>query len=159
MKLVIGSDKSGFALKEAIVHYLIDCGYNVTDVGTTSLEEGKPFYVVAPVAAQKIQKKEADLGILICGTGMGMSQVANKFQGVLAACCESDFSARMCRAVNNSNILCMGGWIIAPELAIKMVDSFLNTQHTEGLESWRAAFLKEAFVKVQEIDGMFRGCV
>ncbi|MDO4269763.1 MAG: RpiB/LacA/LacB family sugar-phosphate isomerase [Eubacteriales bacterium] len=154
---MIGSDKSGFTLKEAVKRYLTDCGQTVADVGTLSVDDAQPFYAVAPAAAQMIQSKEAELGVLICGTGMGMSQVANKFPGVLAACCESEYGARMSRAINNSNILCMGGWIIAPELGVKMVECFLHTGHTEGVEPWRAEFLKDAFVQVREIDEACRG--
>ena len=157
MKLVIGSDKSGFSLKESVKQHLLDHGYEVTDIGTRTVEHAMPFYEVAPIAAEMVQQKKAEYGVLVCGTGMGMSQVANKYEGVLAACCENDYSAKMCRAINNSNILCMGGWMIAPELGIKMVDAFLATAHTEGLESWRAEFLKDAFAQVQTIDVQLHG--
>ena len=152
MKIIIGSDKSGFSLKEAIVQHLNAQGVEVCDVGTKSLDHGMPFYEVAPIAVEAMRAQNVERAILICGTGMGMSQVANKYQGVYAACCESEYAARMCRAVNNSNVLCLGGWIIAPEMGIKMVDAFLGTGHTEGLEPWRAEFLKQALAHVGSID-------
>ena len=152
MKVIIGSDKSGFSLKEYLKDALIKQGYEVEDLGTQSIDAPKPFFVVAPVVAGAISEGKAEKAILICGTGMGMSQVANKFPGVLAACCESVYAARMCRAINNSNILCMGGWVIAPEMGLEMAQTFLTTEHTQGLEEWRQVFLKDAFQKVQSID-------
>lgn len=107
MKVLIGSDKSGFALKEYLLEQLTALGYEVIDKGTPDLDHVMPFFAVAPVVAQAIQAGEGEKAILICGTGMGMSQVANKYPGILAACCESVYAARMCRAINNSNILCM----------------------------------------------------
>ena len=89
MKIILGSDKSGFYLKEAVKDFLNANGYDVIETGTVTPEKGIPFYEVAPQACSCIQKGNADLGILICGTGMGMSQVANKFKGIRAACVES----------------------------------------------------------------------
>lgn len=155
-KIIIGSDKSGFTLKEFLKPALEGMGYEVEDMGTTNFDEPKPFFAVAPVVATAIQQGKAKKAILICGTGMGMSQVANKYSGILAACCESEYAARMCRAVNNSNILCMGGWVIGNEMGLKMAEAFLKTNHTEGLEEWRQAFLKNALVEVQNIDNAQR---
>lgn len=152
MKVIIGSDKSGFTLKEFLKPALAEMGYQVEDMGTTNPDEPKPFFVVAPVVAEALQQGKAERAILICGTGMGMSQVANKYKGILAACCESTYAARMCRAINNSNVLCMGGWVIANEMGLEMAQAFLTTQHTQGLEEWRQEFLKKALVQVREID-------
>ncbi|MDR1130964.1 MAG: RpiB/LacA/LacB family sugar-phosphate isomerase [Oscillospiraceae bacterium] len=152
MKLVIGSDKSGFTLKERIKQYLLEQGIAFEEVGTADPELGVPFYLVAPQAAKRVQTGAADMGILVCGTGMGMSQVANKYRGIRAACVESVYGAKMCRAVNDSNILCMGGWLIAPELGLEMVRTFLATGHTQDLEAWRQKFLldaKEAFAQLE----------
>lgn len=157
MKIVIGSDKSGFTLKEAIKAHLTERGFEYIEVGTLDLDHVKPFYITAPEGAEKIVNGEADLGILICGTGMGMSQVANKYKGVRAACVESTYGARMCRAINDSNILCLGGWVIAPELGIDMVNAFLDTNHTDGLEEWRKDFLKNALVEVKKLEDEIYG--
>ncbi|MCL2216918.1 MAG: RpiB/LacA/LacB family sugar-phosphate isomerase [Defluviitaleaceae bacterium] len=152
MKIIIGSDKSGFTLKEFIKSTLPELGFDVEDIGTTDVDLPRPFMTVAPIAAQMIQENKAHRAILICGTGMGMSQVANKFHGVFAACCESLYSARMCRAINNSNVLCLGGWVTGNEMGLEMAKAFLTTEHTEGLEEWRQEFLKKALVTVREID-------
>ena len=152
MKIAIGSDKSGFVLKEAVKTYLLDKGHNVADFGTQSMENGVPFFEVAPIVAKKIQQKEYERAILICGTGMGMAIVANKFKGVYAAVAESVYSAQKCRAINNANILTMGGWITAETMAFDMVNVFLTTEFTQGLEEWRQEFLQKAAQKVAQIE-------
>ena len=152
VKIAIGSDKSGFYLKEFILARLSEKGIEITDLGTADVEQPHPFFEVASIVGQAVSNGEYERAILICGTGMGMSQVANKFRGVLAACCETTYSARMCRAINNSNILCMGGWVIGPELGLEMAEVFLSTEHTQGSEEWRQAFLKNAYQQVVEID-------
>ncbi len=152
MKLLIGSDKSGFTLKEAVKAYYVEQGYEVEDVGTTDVENAKAFHGVAPLVAEKVQSGEYEKGILVCGTGMGMSIVANKFEGVRAACCESVFAAEKCRAINDANILCMGGWVIGPEMGVEMAKKFMNTGFTEGLEDWRAKNLVKAREVVLEIE-------
>lgn len=91
-KIVIGSDKSGFPLKEAVKRYLEEQGISYLEIGTTDPETGIPFFKVAPEAAALLQSGECEKAILVCGTGMGMSQVANKYKGVRAACVESVYS-------------------------------------------------------------------
>ena len=84
---------------------------------------------------------------------MGMAQVAGKFKGVRAACCENVYSAKMCRVINDSNILCMGGWMIAETLGIAMTEAFLNAEFTVGVEEWRKAWLENAkneFIKLED---------
>ena len=152
MKIALGSDKSGFFLKEAIKKHLIEKQIAFEDVGTLDFDAPKPFFEVAPIAAQRIAAGEFDRGILICGTGMGMSIVANKFAGVFAACAESVYAAEKCRAINDANVLTMGGWVIGEVMGIDMVDKFLNTEFTESLEPWRQEFLKKAIVQVKSID-------
>ena len=101
------------------------------------MEHGQPYYMVAPVVAEKISVKEYERGILICGTGMGMAIVANKYPGVYAAVCENTYAAEKCRAINDANILTMGGWITADFAGCAIVDKFLNTAFTENTEPWR----------------------
>ncbi len=98
-----------------------------------------------------IQECKAERGILFCGTGMGMSIVANKFKGVTASVVESVYAAELCRSINNSNVLTMGSMLIAPWKARKMVDVWLDTEHTQGLEPF-ADFLKQAVKEVDAID-------
>ena len=144
MRISIGSDKSGYPLRKELEKHLEEKGIELTVYGPSNEEEAIPFYKVAPCVAKDIQQGNADLGILICGTGMGMSQVANKYKGVRAACVETTYGAKMCRVINDSNILCMGGWMIAPTLGIAMVDAFLEAQFVTGVEEWRKEWLQNA---------------
>lgn len=157
MKIAIGSDKSGFSLKEAVKTYLINNGYEFDDLGTTDLEKVKPFFEVASKIASLVQNKTYDRAILICGTGAGMSIVSNKFKGVSSVACESVYSAKMARAINGAQIISMGGWIIAPEMGVEMAKAFLNTEHFEDLEEWRKAWLSNADNKVKEIEDLIYG--
>ena len=152
MKVVLGSDKSGFPLKEAIKKHLEDKNIPFEDLGTLDMEAPSPFFEVAPKIADAIASGKADRGILCCGTGMGMAVVANKNKGITAAVCESVYTAKMCRAVNDANVLCMGGWLTADWLGLQMTDAFLNTEFTQDLEDWRKDWLKNAKVKVQEFE-------
>ncbi|MBN2299696.1 MAG: RpiB/LacA/LacB family sugar-phosphate isomerase [Acholeplasmataceae bacterium] len=151
-KIFIGSDKSGFNLKEAVKSYLLENEYTVEDIGTTDEEKPFAFFEVAEKGAKLIQNKTFERGILICGTGMGMSIVANKHEGVYGAACESVYAAEKARAINDANILCMGGWLIAPIMGVEMAKSFLNTSFTQNLEDWRARNLEKARIAVKEIE-------
>ena len=156
MKLAIGSDKSGYAVKEAIKAYLIEAGVEFDDLGTTDLSEVHPYNRVASDVAPLVQNGTYEKAVLICGTGAGMCVVSNKFKGVHAVACEGVYSAKMARAINNANVLCMGGWIVGPEMAIEMVKAFLNTEWCEGLEDWRAVNMHKFSAEVQKIeDGIY----
>ena len=152
MKLVIGSDKSGFNLKESIKAYLASENIPVDDLGTTDLDHVKPYYVVASTIAPLVQNGTYDRAILICGTGAGVSVVANKHKGVYAVACESLYAAKMARSINDANILCMGGWIVAPEMGIEMTKAFLKTDFLQDLEDWRQAFLTNAKKEVAAVE-------
>lgn len=152
MKIVIGSDKSGFAAKEAIKAYLIEAGIDFDDLGTQDLDHVVPYYAVADKVAPRVQSGEYDKAVLICGTGAGMCVVANKFKGVYAVACEGVYSAKMARAINNANVLCMGGWIVGPEMAVEMVKTFLNTAWCQDLEDWRKENMKKFAVQVSAIE-------
>jgi len=152
MKLAIGSDKSGFALKEALKAHLTARGIQFDDLGTLDPDHPKPYFEVASAVAPLVQQGVYQRAILICGTGMGMAIVSNKYQGVYAAVCESTYAAEKCRAVNDANILTMGGWMIGAELGCEMADRFLDTGFTQGLEEWRQSFLTNARSRVQEIE-------
>lgn len=152
MKLAIGSDKSGFRLKEFIKEYLKKENYDFEDLGTQDIDSPKPFFEVASKVAPLVAEKKYDKAILICGTAMGMSIVSNKYKGVYAAAVESVYAARMARAINDANILCMGGWIIGNEMGQEMVKQFLNTEFLQGLEEWRQKFLVNADKRVKEIE-------
>lgn len=157
MKIAIGSDKSGYNLKEAIKAYLTSENYEFEDLGTLDPEQPKPFFVVADCVAEKVQNGTYDRAILICGTGAGVSIVSNKYKGVHAVACESVYSAKMCRAINNAQILCMGGWIVAPEMGIEMTKAFLTTDFLQDLEDWRQVNLKKAALEVEAIENKTYG--
>ena len=157
MKIVIGSDKSGYTLKEAVKAYLAEQAVEFKEIGTTDPDNGVPYYEVASEAAKYLQEGRADFAILLCGTGMGMAQAAGKYKGVRAACVESVYAVRMCRAINDSNALCMGGWIVAPEMGIEMTKVFLATAHTEGLEEWRKEFIKNAKLEFNRMEDTIYG--
>lgn len=152
MKIAIGSDKSGFSAKEAIKAYLTEAGVQFDDLGTTDLDNVHPYYQVASEVAPKVQSGAYDKAVLICGTGAGMSIVANKYKGVHAVACEGVYSAKMARAINNANVLCMGGWIVGPEMAVEMVKTFLATEWCQDLEDWRKENMKKFAVQVANIE-------
>ena len=151
-KLIIGADSSGYELKEAVKEFLENEGIEYVDVGAISCDDNKPYYDTAKEVAKAIQSNEFEKGLLFCGTGMGMSIVANKFKGVYASCVESIYSATKCRAINNANVLCMGGFILGSDIAISMVKAFLNTSITEGMPEKFHDFLNEAYLNIQKID-------
>ena len=156
MKLAIGSDKSGYTVKEAVKAWLAENNIEFDDLGTVDLEVVHPYYQVASEVAPLVQNGTYEKAILICGTGAGMCVVSNKFKGVHAVACEGVYSAKMARAINNANVLCMGGWIVGPEMAVEMVRAFLNTAWCQDLEDWRAANMHKFAAKVAEIeDGIY----
>lgn len=152
MKLAIGSDKSGFPVKEALKSYLSEAGIEFDDLGTTDLADVHPYYRVASEVAPKVADGTYDKAILICGTGAGMCVVSNKFKGIYAVACEGVYSAKMARAINNANILCMGGWIVGPELAVEMTKTFLATEWCQDLEDWRAENMHKFAKQVSAIE-------
>lgn len=152
MKIAIGSDKSGFAAKEAVKAYLTEAGVPFDDLGTTDLDHVIPYYAVADKVAPLVQDGTYDRAVLICGTGAGMCVVSNKFKGVYAVACEGVYSAKMARAINNASILCMGGWIVGPEMAVEMVKTFLATDWCQDLEDWRRENMKKFAVQVSAIE-------
>ena len=157
MKIAIGSDKSGFAVKEAVKSWLQENGIEFDDLGTVDLNDVHPYYRVASEVAPRVQDGSYEKAILICGTGAGMSVVANKFKGVHAVACEGVYSAKMARAINNANVLCMGGWIVGPEMAIEMVKAFLNTAWCQDLEDWRAENMHKFAAQVSAIEDRVYG--
>lgn len=144
-KIIIGSDSSGFGLKEAVRKHLEEIGYEVTDVGTRSLEEPVQFYDVATNLASAISNKEFDRGIIMCGTGMGVSLIANKYKGVYVGLCESLYAVNRARVFNNANVLGMGGFIVGPEMGVRMVDEFLNTEWKDGVDADTKEVLEKAY--------------
>ena len=126
MKLAVGCDHAGFNLKETVVKYLRIMGHEVTDCGTNSTVScDYPDY--AAKVCKEIVEGRAERGILICGTGIGMSIAANKVHGIRAACCSDTYSARFTRMHNDANVLCFGARVVGEGLALDLVDLFLET--------------------------------
>lgn len=126
-KIVLGADHGGFELKNHIAGHLTSLGYEVIDVGTNS-SDSCDYPVFASRACQKVQSGEAELGILVCGTGIGMSMAANKHRGIRAACCSDTFSARLTRLHNNANVLCIGARVVGHGLALDLVNEFVGAE-------------------------------
>lgn len=124
-------------------------GYTVTDVDS---DEPRLFQDVAREVAEGIQSGDYDRGIAICGTGMGVSIICNKHKGVYAALCESVYQARRSKQVNNTNVLCMGGFIIGSEMGRVMADAWLEAEHMKGLTPQMAEIVKNEFDELRALE-------
>ena len=131
MKLAIGCDHGGFELKEAVRAYLEERQSPYEDFGAYSTDS-VDYAPIAAKAARYVASGQADYGVLICSTGIGISIAANKVKGIRAALCTNEFCAEMTRRHNNANILCMGGKVVDSATARKLVDIFLNTPFEGG---------------------------
>lgn len=152
-KIIVASDRAGFTLKEAVKEHLTELGYEVTDVGSKDTGDGgMAYWQAAKNLAPRVSSGEFGRGILVCGTGMGMSIVANKYPNVYAALCENTFCAHNCRAVNNANVLAMGGWITPPYTGIAITDTFLNTEFLDGVTEWQTENLPIFLGEVKNIE-------
>jgi ribose 5-phosphate isomerase B len=127
MKLVIGSDHGGIRLKAAIVRHLEELGHEVKDIGPFE-NKSVDYPSYAFEVCRNVTEGHADLGILCCGTGIGMSMAANKVHGIRAAVVSDCFSAEMTRQHNNCNVLCLGERVVGEGLALKIVDSWMNAE-------------------------------
>lgn len=125
--IALGSDAAGYGLKQEIIGYLEERGLEYRDYGCYD-ESPCDYPVYAKKVAHAIVEGECDRGILICGTGIGISIAANKVKGIRAALCHDVFSAQATREHNDANILAMGARVVGPGLAVLIVDTFLNTE-------------------------------
>ena len=123
----LGCDHGGYELKQEIIKYLEEKGLPYKDFGCDSTKS-VDYPIYARKVGRAIQNGECDKGILICGTGIGISIAANKMKGIRAALCTDCFSAEATRLHNDANILALGGRVVGPGLAVKIVDTFLNTE-------------------------------
>ena len=131
MKIAIASDHGCVELKSVLISHMKERNMDVIDCGTHSKEScDYPDY--AEKARRKVQSGEADLAVLVCGTGLGMSIAANKMRGIRAAVCGEDFSAHYARAHNNANVLCLGARVTGPGLAVLILDTFLDSSFEGG---------------------------
>jgi RpiB/LacA/LacB family sugar-phosphate isomerase len=149
MRIIVASDHMGFPLKQAVVDYLTSLGLTITDAGPDTPE----VFVDYPDFAQRVSKAVAagdyDRGVLICGTGLGMSIAANKVPGARAALCHDVYTAHQSRAHNDANILAMGAWVVTPQRAAGIVSEWLNTPFEGGRHVPRLAKLDVEFASIQ----------
>jgi ribose 5-phosphate isomerase B len=143
MKVAIGSDHAGFDYKEMIKEYLEkEFGFEVIDKGTFS-NERTDYPIYAKAVAEAVASGEADMGVLICGTGIGMSITANKIKGIRAALCPNNFMAEMAKKHNNANILCLGQRVIGTDHALSIVKTFFTTDFEGGRHAKRIALISD----------------
>lgn len=131
MKVAIGADHGGFRAKQALIDHIKSQGFTVQDLGTDS-EESCDYPDIAHDVSRAVAEGKFDVGILICGTGIGMSMAANKIPGIRAALCSDTFSARMARAHNDSNVLCLGARVLGQGLMFDIVDIYLQGRFETG---------------------------
>lgn len=130
-KIVMASDHAGFDLKSTLVEQLKNDGYEVEDAGTYS-KDSCDYPVFAEKACRYMLDGKAELCILVCGTGIGMSMAANKVKGIRAACCSDTYSAKYTRLHNDANVLCMGARVVGEGLAYEIAKVFLETEFEGG---------------------------
>ncbi|MGA2036580.1 MAG: ribose 5-phosphate isomerase B [Acidimicrobiales bacterium] len=131
MRIALGSDHAGFRLKQTLAEHLRACGHQVDDLGTDS-EDSVDYPPFCAAAARAVVKGAADFAIVLGGSGQGEAISANKVHGVRAALCHDETTARLARQHNDANVLSLGAWILAPQLALVIVDVFLSTKFEEG---------------------------
>lgn len=142
MKIAVASDHGGYLLKETVKKHLEDRGIEVLDLGTHS-EESVDYPVYGKLCGETVANGEADLGVACCGTGIGISIAANKVKGIRCGLCTSVEMAHLTKQHNNANILALGGRTTAPELALAIVDEWLDTEFEGGRHQRRVDMLNE----------------
>jgi ribose 5-phosphate isomerase B len=150
MKIVIGSDHAGFELKEEVRKYMVDLGHEVLDVGAFSIEPTDDYPDYAEYVGRALHAKNADRGVLICGSGVGVSVAANKMPGIRAAMCHDTYSAHQGVEHDNMNVLVLGARIIGSALAYELVAAYLNAK----FQSNEARFVRR-LNKVNAIEARF----
>ncbi|MCC6999056.1 MAG: ribose 5-phosphate isomerase B [Deltaproteobacteria bacterium] len=126
MKLAFGSDHAGFLMKDALAHSAGTWGHEILDVGAANASDSVDYPDFAAAVGRAVVGKQADLGVLVCGTGLGVSIAANKLHGVRAALCGDVFSAKMARRHNDANVLCLGSRVVGIGLAEEILRAFLE---------------------------------
>lgn len=140
MKIAVGSDHGGYDLKNIIMSYLQNAEHEVVDTGCYS-DESVDYPDFADKVCREVRSGTSDLGILICGTGIGMSIASNRYRDIRAALCHEAFTARMSREHNNANILCLGGRVIGSEVALDIVRVWIKTDFAAGRHQRRLDML------------------
>lgn len=141
MRIAVGSDHGGYALKEILESWLVSLGHDVEDVGTHG-EESVDYPVYAHAVARRIADGRAEFGILVCGTGLGMTYAANRHPGVRAAMVSEPWSAEMAKRHNDAQVLCMGGRATGPDLAKACVEAWMQAEFEGGRHERRVAAIE-----------------
>ncbi len=141
MKIALAADHGGFQMKEALKAHLVERGIEILDLGTDS-EASVPYPVYGKACGEAVASGQADRGILVCGTGIGISIAANKVKGIRAAVVTNEFMAEMCKAHNDANIISFGGRVITIEEAIRFTDIWLDTETEMGRHADRRAMIE-----------------
>lgn len=142
MKIAIGNDHAAPDMKFAIAKFLESLGHEVVNFGTDTTDS-VDYPVIAKKVADAVASKDCDKGILICGTGIGMSMAANKVKGIRAACCSDPLCVRLTRQHNDANVLCFGARIVGQTMAEEMVTEFVNTEFEGGRHNNRVSLISE----------------
>lgn len=142
MKIIVGCDLAAYDFKMELLEILRKKGYNITDVGCFSSEEGE-YTVYGKMVGEGVASGEYDRGIVICGTGNGICMTANKVKGVRAALCYEVFTALMSREHNNANVLGLGAWIIDVPQAVRIVEAWLFGKYSGGRHEARIEMMKQ----------------
>ena len=140
--IAVACDHGGYALKLEVIKYLEKNGFSYQDFGTDSMESAD-YPIFGEKAARAVASGACGRGLLFCGTGVGISLAANRVHGIRAVVCSEPYSAEMARRHNNANILCLGGRVVGPGLAEKIVDVFLHTDFEGGRHERRVAMLDD----------------
>ena len=144
MKIAVASDHGGFALKETVKKHLLERDIEVLDLGTDS-EDSVDYPKYGQLCGQTVASGQADLGIVICGTGIGISIAANKVHKIRCGLCTSVEMARLTKQHNNANVLALGGRTTEPELALEIVDTWLDTEFEGGRHQRRVDMLDSMY--------------
>ena len=152
MKIAVGADHGGYPLNERVIAELRALGYEITDFGTHdgSVPDDYPDY--AKLVGEAVQSGAVEIGILICGSGVGAAVAANKLRGIRAALCGDTYSGRQSREHDDCNVLCLGARVVGPELALEIVRAFVAAKFT-GEERHRRRLAKVAAMEVTDTHG------
>ncbi|MCR5592900.1 MAG: ribose 5-phosphate isomerase B [Saccharofermentans sp.] len=137
MKVSIASDHAGYDMRQLVIGHLKSKGFEVIDGGAVSSTERFSYVEAGQKVATDVLEGRADRGIAICGTGIGISMVCNKFKGIRCGLCNNEYMARMCRQHNDANVLAFGARVIGPEIAFAMVDCFFEEEFAGGRHAER----------------------
>jgi ribose 5-phosphate isomerase B len=154
MRIAIGADHAGYGLKEDVKGYLKERGHEVEDLGTHS-EETTDYPPICAAVARAVRDGRADRGVVLGGSGQGEQMTANKVRGIRAALCHDLYTARMARSHNDANVLSMGARIVAPEMALLILETWLQTEFEGGRHERRVGQIME--IEREETAGEGRG--